>query len=415
MKALLGTEIIRFRQKEPKNETMKNLFYWLEKLNIEKVIYPDATEELGLVHEFEVLTVVPPHKAFIDSLPVAGASADEQAADAMLFAVHNKTIQAFITEDGRTLANADALGLSERVVNTNHFISRALYKNPELIKYKSLAVKPMTFKDCNVDDQFFDSFKQDYDGFAEWFKKKADKEVYVCKGDDSAYLGFLFLKFEDEKEDYSDIIRQTYNDRHKVLFNAMLSVLNSRTDDKLNAFYFGTTHFEHVWERTIDEAYGEDNKKDYFPPFRWYPNPEGLFNKGSELRPDTIMKQRGDYFVLDAKYYAFCVDKKYMPSGSDINKQIVYGKYAADKAIEKGEKCDVFTAFLIPYNFTENPYNISTEHFPYCNIGYATGWQNLSSEGKYARVIAILVDTEWLLSARAKIDKEKLAEVIRFE
>jgi hypothetical protein len=239
-------------------------------------------------------------------------------------------------------------------------------------------------------------------------------------------LGWLFTPFMPHKPRFMinknnkvfaislicDALMKTYNDKYKLLFTAMLSILNYRTDKKVNSFYFGTMYFEHVWECLIDNAYGEFCKKDYFPPFQWFPNPNGLFCKGNELRPDTIMKQNGDTFVLDAKYYAFCVDKKYLPSGSDINKQIVYGKYAYDKARKNGKNGEVYSAFLIPYNFESNPYNLEKIDYPYCYIGYATGWEQLSSEGKYSRVVAILVDTKYLLSGCCGLSKAKLAEII---
>ncbi len=68
-----------------------------------------------------------------------------------------------------------------------------------------VAVKSTTFKQCDINDPFFENFKKDYEGFESWFKKKANDEVYICKGD-SAYLGFLYLKFEDENEVYNDIV-----------------------------------------------------------------------------------------------------------------------------------------------------------------------------------------------------------------
>ena len=204
-KALIGAEIIRLKQREPKNTTIKNLFYWLDKLQLKKVINQQAAEGLGFAHDFEILNAPIPNEAFIDMLPRAGNTDEEKLLDAMLFAVLSKNVDAFITEDGRTLANADALGI-DGVVNTNRFIERATYKNPQLIHYKSLAVKVAKFKDCNVKDNFFTSFKEYYDGFEEWFAKKSESEVYLCRGDNQEYLGFLFLKPEDEKENYDDIV-----------------------------------------------------------------------------------------------------------------------------------------------------------------------------------------------------------------
>ena len=250
IKALLGTEIIRFKLREPKNETMKNLFYWLEKLDFKTMIHPSAQDGLALTHGYELLNVVAPHDAFVDSLPVAGTTAEELALDAMLFAVHTKVVDALITEDGRTLANAAEFGLGNRVVNSNRFISGALYKRPELIKYKSLAVKATTFAECAIDNDFFSSFKQDYVGFEDWFKKKANSEVYVCKGDDSAYLGFLFLKLEDEKEDYGDIIPAFEPKRRLKIGTMKVESSGFRLGER-----FIQIIFDHAHKYKVDEIY----------------------------------------------------------------------------------------------------------------------------------------------------------------
>ena len=297
MKILLGTEIIRFKNREPKNETIKNLFYWLDKLKIEKVIYPAPETALGFAQGFEVLTIVEPHAAFIESLPMAGVSEEEQAEDVMLFAVFNKVVGAFITEDGRTLANADALGIGDRVVNTNRFISRALYRHPELIKYKSLAVKPSTFRECDVADPFFDSFKQDYEGFEGWFESKADKEVYVCKGDDATYLGFLFLKFENEKEDYADITPAFMPKRRLKVGTLKVESSGFRLGER-----FIQIMFDHAQRYGVDEIYvtlfkeREEVKRLYELLKRW-----GFIDHGTKAhkngRQETVMVKRIEYNV----------------------------------------------------------------------------------------------------------------------
>lgn len=295
MKALLGTEIIHFRLREPKNETMKNLFYWLDKLRIEKVIHPDAETGLGIAHDFELLTVSTPHKAFIDSLPVVGVTEEEQAADAMLFAVHTKIVQAFITEDGRTLANAAEFGLNDRVINTNRFISGALYKHPELIKYKTLAVQPTIFKDCDINDPFFDSFKQDYDGFEKWFISKADKEVYVCKGDNAAYLGFLFLKFEDEKEDYGDIIPAFEPKRRLKVGTLKVESSGFRLGER-----FMQIIFDHAQRYNVDEIYvtlfkEREEVQRLYKLLRSWGFVDHGFKSHKNGRAETVMVKRIEY------------------------------------------------------------------------------------------------------------------------
>ncbi|MEN9611905.1 MAG: hypothetical protein RLZZ628_2719 [Bacteroidota bacterium] len=60
----------------------------------------------------------------------------------------------------------------------------------------NLALKPL--KSIDLTDSFFDSLREDYDGFDHWYQKKADdnKEAYVFELDNQVN-GFLLLK--DEK------------------------------------------------------------------------------------------------------------------------------------------------------------------------------------------------------------------------
>lgn len=52
------------------------------------------------------------------------------------------------------------------------------------------------FSDISLENEFFDSLRDDYDGFDAWFKRKATESAYVLQDGDSI-LGFLYLKVED--------------------------------------------------------------------------------------------------------------------------------------------------------------------------------------------------------------------------
>ena len=60
------------------------------------------------------------------------------------------------------------------------------------------------FGSVNLQDEFFDTFKEDYKGYSDWFNGKSDEVAYVCKTDDKI-VAFLYLKFENENEPYPDI------------------------------------------------------------------------------------------------------------------------------------------------------------------------------------------------------------------
>lgn len=57
MKALLDIEIAKYHEIEPSNETIKNLFYWLDELGIKKCIQADSAKELGYLQDYEVLSI----------------------------------------------------------------------------------------------------------------------------------------------------------------------------------------------------------------------------------------------------------------------------------------------------------------------------------------------------------------------
>ncbi len=54
------------------------------------------------------------------------------------------------------------------------------------------------FKEINLENPVFDSLKEDYEGFSQWFRRKDDEEVYVLYVDKSI-SGFMYLKTEDEE------------------------------------------------------------------------------------------------------------------------------------------------------------------------------------------------------------------------
>lgn len=61
------------------------------------------------------------------------------------------------------------------------------------------------FSEIDVNDKFFDSLKKDYDGFEDWYKRKAVKnELVFVQFDEEKHLqGFLYLKDETDQIDKS--------------------------------------------------------------------------------------------------------------------------------------------------------------------------------------------------------------------
>lgn len=203
-----------------------------------------------------------------------------------------------------------------------------------------------------------------------------------------------------------DKLARTNDDKRKMLFQNMkdmLEYLDEQTSDK--QFYFGTDDFDHVWERLIDRAFGEQDKDKYFPRSRWLLD-YGKYKEKHPLMPDTIMIYNGKYYVLDAKCYRYGWTgiPDHLPNGSSINKQITYGEY-----LEKHKEIDadsIFNAFIMPFNKANNYFHIDS---PVGVIGEAIGdWRR--NDKPYERIQGIVMDTRYLMyHYLGKPMKEKIA------
>ena len=75
------------------------------------------------------------------------------------------------------------------------------------MKENILEIKQEYLSNIDLTDEFFNSLREDYFEFDEWFKRKqkAGKKAYVTFNFENKISAFLMLKFEDEKEDYSSL------------------------------------------------------------------------------------------------------------------------------------------------------------------------------------------------------------------
>ncbi|MBN2909143.1 N-acetyltransferase [Polycladomyces sp. WAk] len=62
-------------------------------------------------------------------------------------------------------------------------------------------IKLKRFSEIDLNDPFFDSLKEDYQGFVNWFNKKSEKGEKAYVLEDNGIQAFLYLKIEKEKDD----------------------------------------------------------------------------------------------------------------------------------------------------------------------------------------------------------------------
>ncbi len=215
-----------------------------------------------------------------------------------------------------------------------------------------------------------------------------------------------------------------FRDRERSLFRNMADVLeNLAKADSSKLYEYGTHDFEYVWEYAVDAVFGEEDKKDFYPKAVWLLDGEEKRSAGS-LRPDTIMKQGGNIYILDAKYYTFGItdDAGGLPAVSSIEKQITYGEYLDKRKKDIKVDGDILNAFIMPFNYEDNKGSVEVMGeggIPFWNKRHARAraqWKENEAPKPYETVYAICADVKSLLEAADKggseTEKQRLAEYI---
>ena len=264
MKVLLDTNIVIHRENiKVTNPSIGLLFYWLDKLHYEKCVHPWSVEELKSYKDknmqelyetrlpaYTILkSVSVPQEEFLAQLPKE-ESANDKIDHQLLCEVFNSRVDLLITEDRKLREKAQKLGIGQKVYSINEFVSEKTEEFPELISYKMLSVKKELFGDIDLNDVFFDSLKEAYPDFIPWFNKKSEEEVYVCRTDEGVIKGFLYIKTEDQSENYSSI-------EPKFLPKKRLKVGTFKVD--MSGFRLGERFikiiFDNALHRKVDEIY----------------------------------------------------------------------------------------------------------------------------------------------------------------
>lgn len=219
MKILLDTNIIIHREtKDPINKDIGRLFRWIDKLGYKKCIHQITINEiiknqdikarkafLIKIESYHPLPTVAQLKPEIIAISKKYDKTENDRNDTILLnEVFSGRVNLLITEDRNIRTKAIELGIDDCVFTIDEFLEKVTAENPEQLDYKVPFVKKEYFGNINLQDEFFDSFKEDYVEYEKWFNKKADEPAYVCKSDKTV-VALLYLKVENEYEPYPDI------------------------------------------------------------------------------------------------------------------------------------------------------------------------------------------------------------------
>lgn len=258
-------------------------------------------------------------------------------------------------------------------------------------------------------------------------------EIYffcVQKAIDS--IGWLYnIRFASDGKDYyklfnekkyinviNDELSHSFDDLKKIRLNNMKSIIQGLDDSMVNSkdVIFGVDSYDYVYERMIDSMFsrlrGEDKKK-FNPNATWsllYPNVREV--DSTNLRPDTILKDGEDLYILDAKYYRYGSTFKPsdLPETTSIQKQITYGEYV--KQAKEGKFKNIYSAFIMPYNKYNNA-NMDKLHENMEFIGIATAeWFDKADKEKNRKIAGLLIDTKFLIDNWAKNSDSTVRDLV---
>ena len=264
MKVLLDTNIIIHREANKIIEQdIGQLYKWLDNLHYEKIVHPITLSE---IEKYKNSQVVETFSVKLDSynqikhtLPLGSkikevskkidVNQNDENDTELLNEVFEERVDYLISQDKKIHTKAKLLGIENRVFKIESFLEKVTSENPELVDYSVLAVKKADFADVDISGPFFDSFKEDYQEFEKWFRKKSDNVCYVCYNNNEL-AAFLYIKVEDEKENYTEI--KPNFERKKRLKIGTLKVVS-------NGYKIGERFlkivFDNAMQYGVDEIY----------------------------------------------------------------------------------------------------------------------------------------------------------------
>lgn len=226
----------------------------------------------------------------------------------------------------------------------------------------------------------------------------------VCVNISIDKIGWIFgsiNKIDNYQQSYTDDMYldilnrelvKTFDDKKKILLRHLINVISKKSNNDMSDLVNDllTNNYQIAWEKMIDHVFGNViDKKEFFPEIIWDLHKKN--NPKPTMRPDTIIKNNKEIYIIDAKYYKYGVEENgSLPGAEAIDKQITYGEFNSDKF----NTSEVYNAFIMPFNMNDELFKSS---IPIITIGNVRSIGRTSTGKPYEKIVVILMDTKYLI------------------
>lgn len=340
MRILLDTNIIILRENNKViQEDLQNLMRVIQKLDYKILLHPKSIEDinrdtndqrrkitLSKFKTYDTLEIAPDPNKDLNFLDIIGSPKkyNDLIDDFLLFAVYRNAVNFLITEDLGIHKKAKITKLSERILNVIEALD--LFKK-ELPKEVNLppALYKTTMANLDVNDSIFDSLREDYPDFNDWYAKKSriGRECWAYIRSNGSLGALLIYKFEDEiipSEPPLERKRRLKIANMKVSYvghkiGELLLKLSFELAIKNNIPEIYLTHFTKENDYLVDliEEYGFN--KVSMIKYNWTDIPEDVFLKKLEVEEEDI--QNLTPIEISKRFYPNLYD------GIDVKKYII--------------------------------------------------------------------------------------------
>ena len=215
MRILLDTNIIILREDHKViHDDLQMLFKNIQKLNYKILLHPKSIEDinrdpndqrkkitLSKFKTYDILEPAPNPNTDSNYLDIIGAprKENEKIDNFLLFAVYRNAVNFLITEDLGIHKKAKKTRLSERVLNVIEALDLFKKDLPQEVKLPP-ALHKTTMASLDVNDPLFNSLREDYPNFNDWYARKSrtGRECWVYIRNNGFLGAILIYKSENE-------------------------------------------------------------------------------------------------------------------------------------------------------------------------------------------------------------------------